>query len=50
LIEKGSRMIVAIHFDNSPNHPADPDSSKVIRWGDRTEEEMMTSWIEYLEP
>jgi hypothetical protein len=49
LVEKGSRMIVTIHYDNSPNNRANPDPGKAIRWGDRTEEEMMTSWIEYLE-
>jgi hypothetical protein len=26
-----------------------PDPSKAIRWGDKTEEEMMTSWIEYVD-
>jgi hypothetical protein len=48
-VEKGSTLIVTAHYDNSPNNPANPDPSKVIRWGDKTEEEMMTSWIEYLE-
>ncbi|MBI3679940.1 MAG: thiol-disulfide isomerase, partial [Acidobacteria bacterium] len=49
LIEKGSRMIVTAHYDNSPNNRANPDPNQVIRWGDKSEEEMMTSWIEYLE-
>jgi hypothetical protein len=49
LVEKGSRLIVTIHYDNSANNRANPDPAKVIRWGDRTEEEMMTSWIEYLD-
>lgn len=48
-VEKGSTLIVTAHFDNSPNNAANPDPGKVIRWGDKTEEEMMTSWIEYLE-
>ncbi len=48
-VEKGSRMIVTIHYDNSPNNRANPDPGKTIRWGDKTEEEMMTSWIEYLD-
>jgi hypothetical protein len=50
LVEKGSRMIVTAHYDNSANNPANPDPKEVIRWGDKSEEEMMTSWIEYLEP
>ena len=48
-VEKGSRLEVTIHFDNSVNNAANPDAKQVIRWGDRTEEEMMTSWIEYLD-
>lgn len=38
------------HYDNSPNDPANPDPARAIRWGDKSEEEMMTSWIEYLNP
>ena len=48
-VEKGSRLIVTAHYDNSPNNAANPDPSLAIRWGDRSEEEMMTSWIEYLD-
>ena len=49
LIEKGSLLMVTAHYDNSPNNKANPDPSQTIRWGDKSEEEMMTSWIEYLE-
>ena len=49
-VEKGSRLMVTAHYDNSPNNPANPDPSQAIRWGDKSEEEMMTSWIEYVEP
>ena len=49
LIEKGSRLIVTVHYDNSPNNPANPDPTQVLRWGDKSEEEMMTSWIEYFD-
>jgi hypothetical protein len=48
-VEENSRLIVTAHYDNSPNNPANPDPSKAIRWGDKSEEEMMTSWIEYFE-
>jgi hypothetical protein len=48
-VEKGSRLIVTAHYDNSPNNRANPDPSQNIRWGDKSEEEMMTSWIEYLD-
>jgi hypothetical protein len=45
-MEKGSRLMVTFHFDNSVNNPANPDPSKSIRWGDRTEDEMMVTWTE----
>jgi hypothetical protein len=48
-VEKGSRMIVTFHYDNSPKNVSNPDPAQVIRWGDRSEDEMMTSWIEYLD-
>ncbi len=48
-IEKGSILTVTTHYDNSPNNPANPDPTKSIRWGDKSEEEMMTSWIEYFD-
>jgi hypothetical protein len=48
-IPKGSRLIATVHYDNSPNNPANPDPKKAIRWGDRTEDEMMTTWTEVLD-
>lgn len=48
-VEKGSRMIVTFHYDNSANNASNPDPTQVIRWGDRSEDEMMTNWIEYLD-
>ena len=42
-------MIVTLQYDNSPNIPANPDPTQAVRWGDRSEDEMMTSWIEYLD-
>ena len=49
LVEKGSRLKVTAHYNNSPNNKANPDPKLTIRWGDKSEEEMMTSWIEYLD-
>jgi len=46
LMEKGSRMVVTFHYDNSPNNPANPEPKKAIRWGDRSEDEMMVTWTE----
>jgi len=47
-IAKGSRLMVTFRYDNSANNPANPDPKEVVRWGDKSEEEMMTSWIEYM--
>jgi hypothetical protein len=49
LAPKGSRLVVTVHYDNSPNNKSNPDPKQRLRWGDRSEEEMMTSWIEYLD-
>jgi hypothetical protein len=48
-VKKGSRLIVTFTYDNSPANRSNPDPKEVIRWGDRSEDEMMTSWIEYLD-
>jgi hypothetical protein len=47
--EQGSKLIVTAHYDNSPNNRANPDPARLVRWGDKSEEEMMTSWIEYID-
>ena len=49
LMEKGSQMIVTFHYDNSPNNPFNPDPTELIRWGDRSEDEMMVTWTETLD-
>lgn len=48
-MEKGSRIEATFHFDNSANNRANPDSTKAIRWGDRSEDEMMVTWTETLD-
>ncbi len=49
-ITKGSKLMVTFRYDNSANNPANPDPKQTLRWGDKSEEEMMTSWIEYVKP
>jgi len=48
-VEKGSRLMVTFRYSNSPNLATNPDPKQPVRWGDRSEDEMMTSWIEYLD-
>lgn len=49
-IEKGSRMIITFHYDNSAANRANPDPNRLLRWGDRSEDEMMQSWTEVIDP
>ena len=49
-IEKGTKIIITAHFDNSPNNRFNPDPSKTIRWGEPSTEEMMDGWFEYVLP
>lgn len=48
-LPKGTRFMIDARFDNSANNHANPDPSKVIRWGEASETEMMDGWIEYLD-
>jgi mono/diheme cytochrome c family protein len=48
-IEKGSTLIITFHYDNSPANRANPDANRVVRWGDRSEDEMMTTWTEVID-
>jgi mono/diheme cytochrome c family protein len=48
-IPKGTRLKIDARFDNSANNPANPDPSKVIRWGSPSEVEMMDGWVEYVD-
>ena len=49
LIQKGSVLTITAHFDNSANNPANPDPGQVIRWGDKSEEEMLSNYLEWLD-
>ena len=49
-IEKGTRIIITAHFDNSANNRYNPDPSKTIRWGEPSREEMMDGWLEFVLP
>ena len=42
----GTRLHCVAHFDNSPNNPANPDATKIVRWGDQSWEEMMIGWFD----
>ena len=44
----GSRIEATAWYDNSPENPNNPDSTKTVTWGDQTEEEMMIGYLEYV--
>jgi mono/diheme cytochrome c family protein len=48
IVRAGSRIESTAWFDNSPENPNNPDSTKTVRWGDQTEEEMMIGYLEYV--
>lgn len=48
-IEQGSRMIITFQYDNSPGNRLNPDPRRLVRWGDRSEDEMMVTWTEVID-
>jgi peroxiredoxin len=45
-LPKGTRVDCLAHFDNSENNPYNPDSNKMVRWGEQTFEEMMIGYLD----
>jgi hypothetical protein len=50
LIPQGSTMKITAVFDNSPGNKANPDPTKLVKWGSQTVDEMMIGYIEYFRP
>jgi len=47
---RGSTVKVTAVFDNSPGNPANPDPSKLVKWGPQTYDEMMIGYFETFVP
>jgi peroxiredoxin len=45
-LPKGSVIDCLAHFDNSDSNPYNPDSTKLVRWGEQTFEEMMIGYLD----
>ncbi len=45
-LPKGTRVDCLAHFDNSESNPYNPDSNKLVRWGEQTFEEMMIGYLD----
>ncbi len=50
LLPKGTRLRSTAIFDNSANNPLNPDPTKLIRWGEPSNEEMMGFWLAFTDP
>jgi peroxiredoxin len=46
MMPKGTEMLCTALFDNSEENLHNPDSTKEVRWGDQTWEEMMIGWYD----
>jgi len=46
-IPAGTRVVMDMTWDNSALNPANPDPTKVVRWGDQTWEEMNVGWFRF---
>jgi len=49
-LPKGTRIACTAHYDNSPNNPSNPDSTKEVRYGDQSWEEMMIGFFDVVIP
>ena len=49
-IPAGSFLRATAWYDNSAANPANPDATKLVRWGPQTTDEMMLGYVEYYVP
>jgi Ca2+-binding EF-hand superfamily protein/mono/diheme cytochrome c family protein/thiol-disulfide isomerase/thioredoxin len=50
LIPRGSTLTITAVYDNSAENKANPDPSKLVKWGSQTVDEMMLGYLEYFLP
>ncbi len=46
VVPKGTKIEGVAHYDNSANNPNNPDSTKVVKYGDQSWEEMMFGFFD----
>ena len=46
-VPAGAKLITRYTYDNSKRNPANPDSNRVVPWGDQSFDEMMFTAIRY---
>lgn len=50
LIPRGSTIQITAIFNNSASNQANPDPTKLVKWGSQTVDEMMLGYLEYFLP
>jgi hypothetical protein len=50
LIPRGSTMKITAIYNNSASNKANPDPTKLVKWGSQTVDEMMLGYLEYFTP
>jgi hypothetical protein len=50
LIPRGSTLTITAVYDNSAENKANPDPTKLVKWGSQTVDEMMLGYFEYFVP
>jgi mono/diheme cytochrome c family protein len=50
LIPRGSTLTITAVYDNSTENKANPDPTKLVKWGSQTVDEMMLGYFEYFVP
>ncbi|MFN0075522.1 MAG: redoxin domain-containing protein [Prosthecobacter sp.] len=50
LIPRGSTLTITAVYDNSAENKANSDSTKLVKWGSQTVDEMMLGYFEYFVP
>jgi hypothetical protein len=49
-LKAGTRLRAVAWYDNSKNNPHNPDSDKLVTWGDQTSQEMMVGFFDVAIP
>ncbi|MFO0937347.1 MAG: redoxin family protein [Gemmataceae bacterium] len=50
VVPKDSKFTFTAWYDNSEKNPYNPDSKKLVRWGQQTTDEMCLGYVEYIVP
>jgi mono/diheme cytochrome c family protein len=50
LIPRGSTIKITAVYNNSTSNKANPDPTKLVKWGNQTYDEMMLGYVEYFTP